>query len=142
MALICVFSHAKLSDKTSPVLRTAQTSGPSTPANKTMFVPVLTQASTTVHMPTQTKPISASTQADKKVSIPALAQAGTIMFLSNPTTPKCPECGVITVSGTVSCCAYGGSWFQKCGDPGDSHFEYTWMDGIEACASKSASKFI
>ena len=27
----------------------------------------------------------------------------------------------------------GGTWFKKCGDPGDSNFEHDWDDGVNAC---------
>ena len=44
----------------------------------------------------------------------------------------CPKCGT-NKSGKLSCCARGGAWFQKCGDPGDSKFGHTWNEGIKAC---------
>ena len=49
------------------------------------------------------------------------------------TTPLCPKCGVNKKSGLGNCCARGGSWFQKCGDEGDTNFEHTWGDGFDAC---------
>ena len=52
---------------------------------------------------------------------------------STATTIKCAQCGVSKHSGKVSCCAKGGAWFQKCGDPGDSNFDHTWSEGIRAC---------
>ena len=48
----------------------------------------------------------------------------------------CSKCGTIKKSGKSSCCAPGGAWFKKCGDAGDSDFDYTWMDGIKACQSE------
>ena len=42
-------------------------------------------------------------------------------------------CGVTKKSGKHSCCAPGGSWFQNCGDFGDSKFDHTWFEGIQAC---------
>ena len=49
-----------------------------------------------------------------------------------PSTP-CSKCGTIKTSGKRSCCARGGSWFKICGDAGDSKFDYTWLEGVEAC---------
>ena len=45
----------------------------------------------------------------------------------------CLKCGSIKKSGKLSCCARGGAWFKKCGDAGDSKFDHTWFDGIQAC---------
>ena len=47
----------------------------------------------------------------------------------------CPKCRTVKRSGKLSCCARGGAWFGKCGDPGDSEYAYTWLEGIEACES-------
>ena len=58
-----------------------------------------------------------------------------------PINTKCPKCGT-TNKGDVSCCARGGSWFQKCGDPGDTRFEYTWTEGINVCKGKLATYWI
>ena len=52
---------------------------------------------------------------------------------------RCPTCGTIKKSGKLSCCARGGAWFKKCGDPGDN-FEYTWFEGMEACKGKPISR--
>ena len=61
-----------------------------------------------------------------------------------PPAPACPKCGISKISGGLSCCAFGGAWFQKCGNPGVSHFDHTWEDGIGACArtGKLTSKLI
>merc|ERR1712032_118749 len=48
----------------------------------------------------------------------------------------CTKCGTTMKSGKASCCAPGGAWFKKCGDPGDSNFDHTWFEGIQACKSK------
>ena len=47
----------------------------------------------------------------------------------------CPKCGTIKKSGRQSCCARGGAWFKKCGDVGDTIFDHTWTEGIQACTS-------
>ena len=54
-----------------------------------------------------------------------------------PSTVKvvCPVCGA-KKTGRISCCFRGGSWYNKCGDPGDPNFEYTWAEGNEICNSK------
>ena len=44
----------------------------------------------------------------------------------------CLNCGT-GKSGKRSCCARGGTWFKKCGDGGDPRFDYTWLQGIQAC---------
>ena len=48
----------------------------------------------------------------------------------------CPKCGANPKTGKQSCCATGGAWFDKCGDPGNKNFEHTWSDGVNSCASK------
>ena len=47
--------------------------------------------------------------------------------------PACPTCGTIKQTGKLSCCTRGGAWFKQCGDFGDSNFDHTWSEGIEAC---------
>ena len=47
--------------------------------------------------------------------------------------PICFKCGTIKKNGKLSCCARGGSWFKNCGDAGDSKFEHTWIEGVQAC---------
>ena len=54
---------------------------------------------------------------------------------------KCPKCSDNKKSGALSCCARGGSWFKNCGDAGDSKFDHTWAEGIQACKSKLCSEF-
>ena len=49
---------------------------------------------------------------------------------------QCLLCGKLKNNGKLSCCAPGGSWFRKCGNTGDSKFDHTWLEGIEACKSK------
>ena len=48
---------------------------------------------------------------------------------------SCPKCGITNKSGLRSCCARGGAWFKKCGDPGDTNFGHTWLEGFHACRS-------
>ena len=45
----------------------------------------------------------------------------------------CLKCGSNKKSGTRSCCARGGAWFQNCGNVGDTQFGHTWAEGIQAC---------
>ena len=63
-----------------------------------------------------------------------------VVIESNEQTPinsgTCSKCGTIKKSGQRSCCAPGGAWVKKCGNPGDSKFEHTWPEGIEACKGK------
>ena len=56
---------------------------------------------------------------------------------SKKSNNECPKCGTITKSGRRSCCARGGAWFKKCGDAGDSNYDHTWTEGIEACSQFS-----
>ena len=44
----------------------------------------------------------------------------------------CPQCA-IDQSGKASCCAPTASWYQNCGRIGDSDFEHTWKEGLQAC---------
>ena len=48
----------------------------------------------------------------------------------------CPKCSTIKKSGQRSCCFRGGAWFKNCGDVGDTRFEHTWGEGIQACKDK------
>ena len=52
----------------------------------------------------------------------------------------CPKCGSIPKSGKRSCCGRGGSWFRNCGGAGNSKFDHTWYDGIQACKRWAQSK--
>ena len=51
-----------------------------------------------------------------------------------PMTKTCARC-VATSEGKPSCCVEGGSWYRRCGDPGDL-LEHTWTEGLEACKGK------
>ena len=53
--------------------------------------------------------------------------------------PACPKCGTTKVSGRRSCCAGGGAWFKNCGHSGDTKFDHTWAEGIQACKSMLSS---
>ena len=55
----------------------------------------------------------------------------------NPATHNCSICGKNDKNGAVSCCARGGSWFGKCGNPGDTRFQYTWDEGLRLCEGTS-----
>ena len=55
--------------------------------------------------------------------------------IPTPTDSDCPKCGANKV-GEVSCCFSGGTWFKQCGNPGDSKFEHTWPEGVQACGGK------
>ena len=50
----------------------------------------------------------------------------------------CPKC-VTNKAGKRTCCARGGSWFSRCGDPENPDFEYSWSDGVAACQGKLLS---
>ena len=50
---------------------------------------------------------------------------------------RCLKCGIAKKSGKRSCCARGGAWFKNCGDADDTKFDHTWIEGIEACKSRS-----
>ena len=45
----------------------------------------------------------------------------------------CGKCARTKKSGKNSCCARGGAWFKNCGDAGDTQFDHTWAEGIQAC---------
>ena len=68
------------------------------------------------------------------------AEATSTQVMATTTRPilttissTCAKCGISKRSDTATCCAPGGSWFKKCGDPGDSNYEHTWLQGIRAC---------
>ena len=45
---------------------------------------------------------------------------------------ECAKCA-INKAEKSSCCARGGAWFKNCGDGGDTKFDHTWSEGIQAC---------
>ena len=53
-----------------------------------------------------------------------------------PAIAKCAKCGTFKKSERVSCCAPGGTWYQKCGVAGSRKFDHSWLEGVEACACK------
>ena len=64
-----------------------------------------------------------------------------------PTTRKpigavCSKCGVVKTTGTLSCCARGGDWFNNCGNVGDSKFDHTWAEGTKACDGKCITTWV
>ena len=65
--------------------------------------------------------------------------AGIVKIVSSfvVNSSACTKCGTTKESGTRSCCARGGAWFEKCGDTGDTKFGHTWAEGIQACTSRS-----
>ena len=68
-----------------------------------------------------------------------LIKSGQVDECDNALTSKpiissaCSKCGTIKQSGIRSCCAPGGAWSKNCGDPGDSNFDHTWLEGLQAC---------
>merc|ERR1711934_1028238 len=48
-------------------------------------------------------------------------------------TKMCLKCGINKKTGEPSCCAPGGSWVRKCGNPNDRNFAYTWQEGLDSC---------
>ena len=50
---------------------------------------------------------------------------------------ECRKCGITKKSHERSCCARDGAWFKNCGDAGDTDFDHTWVEGIQACAGRS-----
>ena len=52
---------------------------------------------------------------------------------------ECVKCGSALKSGTLNCCARGGAWFKNCGDVGETQFEHTWVEGIQACKEVETS---
>ena len=54
---------------------------------------------------------------------------------------ECVKC-VINKDGKQSCCSRGGTWFKNCGDPGDTKFDHTWVEGIQACKGDENSVLV
>ena len=54
----------------------------------------------------------------------------------------CIKCSTIKKSGKLSCCARGGAWFKNCGETGDTKFDHTWVEGIQACNSVASSVLV
>ena len=44
----------------------------------------------------------------------------------------CRKCAA-NKAGKFTCCARGGAWFKKCGDVGETKFDHTWIEGVQAC---------
>ena len=60
----------------------------------------------------------------------------TAVTTASPGPAVCAKCRATNNSGQLSCCARGGSWFKKCGDPGDPNFDHTWLEGMQACGGQ------
>ena len=60
--------------------------------------------------------------------------AGSMRRITTKASTICSVCGTLK-DGKRSCCAPGGAWFMNCGDAGDSNFDHTWAEGINACKS-------
>ena len=56
-----------------------------------------------------------------------------------PASVACPKCGT-NKGGKRTCCTRGGSWFEKCGEPGDSNFEHTYAEGIQSCQDSASGQ--
>ena len=54
----------------------------------------------------------------------------------------CPKCGTMKMSGKVSCCGRGGSWFGLCGSAGKTQLRHTWHEGIQACKTRAQSRIV
>ena len=65
--------------------------------------------------------------------IPTGILPATMNISAATSSTVCPNCGTAKKSGKRSCCARGGAWFKKCGDAGDTKFEHTWAEGVQAC---------
>ena len=55
-----------------------------------------------------------------------------------PIISSCLTCGAIKSTGSLSCCARGGSWFGKCGGSGKIKRQHTWQEGIQACEARQS----
>ena len=70
-------------------------------------------------------------------------RSGTTSTLGTSTpavgSSTCPKCVTTKKSGKLSCCARGGAWYKNCGDAGDSNFDHTWGEGIQACKGVTES---
>ena len=56
-----------------------------------------------------------------------------------PESTECTKCVIAKKAGKSTCCARGGSWFGKCGDPDDPDVEHTWYEGVDACKNLKLS---
>jgi len=54
----------------------------------------------------------------------------------------CSKCGKFAKSGKVSCCAPGGAWYQKCGGAANKKFDYSWIEGVEACKPTATTTIV
>ena len=52
----------------------------------------------------------------------------------------CPRCVRVKKSGRRTCCARGGAWFRNCGAGGDTRFDHTWAEGLQACSGLFSGK--
>ena len=59
-------------------------------------------------------------------------------FVNDITAGPCPKCAISEKNGKISCCARGGAWYSNCGNDGDTRFDHTWFEGVQACESKLA----
>ena len=89
--------------------------------------------------PVATKATTLSIATNTAVTTPVVTTVATTAPVVTPpfVTIVARECTcAVNKKFQSSCCFRGGSWFKKCGDPGDSRFEHTWSQGLQACKSK------
>ena len=63
-----------------------------------------------------------------------------VAVTTTATASVCSKCGILKKSGTASCCAPGGAWFENCGAAGDRNVDHKWSEGVKACKGKSTFK--
>ena len=102
--------------------------------------------------PTTTRPFTVQTQAKRitseqpSTSVQTTQAKATTATTTRPSTsvqsqaitvatpdvvPVCPKCAML--NALLSCCAPNATWYENCGTAGDSDFEHTWDEGLEAC---------
>ena len=70
----------------------------------------------------------------------ATTTIATTTTAATTTALVCPVCGVNQVTGQLSCCARGGSWYENCGNLGEPNVDYTWAQGINTCKCKLSDR--
>ena len=127
----CAFGGAwfeKCGDGSDPMFEHTWLEGFNTCTNKLTNSEATVIAATTI--PVITAPAS--------ITAPSVTTTTTTLSIVAKTT--CPKCGTNKKNGIRSCCAFGGAWFNKCGDGSDPRFEHTWFEGAKACTSIALSR--
>ena len=138
-----MFVAATTTRITAATTTTSTTALATRPITTTTAATTKTSTTVTTAVVTTTTLTTRTTATATNAAITTIAAATTTATkqISTATTTHsmtCPKCGTNKVSGRVSCCFPGGSWFRNCGDVSGSNMKHSWTEGFAVCKSEFA----